>query len=54
LRKWTIDFAAELDGLGLRHELWQLPAPRHKDFWRATLPSALTYAAHGFASASVT
>jgi enterochelin esterase-like enzyme len=51
LRKWTIDFAAELDGLGLPHELWQLRAPRHKDFWRATLPSALTYAAQGFASA---
>jgi enterochelin esterase-like enzyme len=50
LRKWTIDFAAELEGLGLQHELWQLPAPRRKDFWRATLPSALTYAAQGFAS----
>jgi len=50
LRKWTIDFAAELEGLGLQHELWQLPAPRHKDFCRATLPSALTYAAQGFAS----
>jgi len=49
LRKWTIDFAAELEGLRLQHELWQLREPRRKDFWRATLPSALTYVAQGFA-----
>lgn len=50
LRRWTIEFARELSGLRLPHELWQLRDPERRDFWRATLPSALAYAAQGFAA----
>jgi enterochelin esterase-like enzyme len=48
-RSWSVAFARELRSLGLLHELWLLPS-RH--FWRATLPSALSYAAAGFAARS--
>ena len=48
LRRWTLDFARELAALRLPHELWQLPAAERGHFWRATLPSALVYAAATF------
>jgi putative esterase len=48
LRRYTLAFAGELRSLGLRHELWLLPRSERGHFWRATLPSALTYAATGF------
>jgi enterochelin esterase-like enzyme len=49
LRAWSIDFAHELTALHMPHELWQLPASERGHFWRATLPSALTYAAESLA-----
>ena len=48
LRQWSLDFAGELTQLRLAHELWLLPASERGHFWRATLPSALAYAADGF------
>ena len=36
-------------GLRLPHKLWLLPFAESGHFWRATLPSALSYAAAGFA-----
>lgn len=48
LRVWSIDFAGELAGLRLPHELWQLPPSERGHFWSATLPSALVYAGTGF------
>jgi enterochelin esterase-like enzyme len=47
-RSWTLSFAAELDTLHLMHQLWRLPQSERGSFWRATLPSALTYAGAGF------
>lgn len=48
LRSWTLGFARELSRLRLPHELWLLPAAEQGHFWRATMPSALVYAAQGF------
>jgi S-formylglutathione hydrolase FrmB len=48
-RSWSIAFANELGSLRLPHELWLLPFAESGHFWRATLPSALSYAAAGFA-----
>lgn len=48
LRKWSLQFAGELSELRLPHKLWLLPASERGHFWRATLPSALAYAAVGF------
>jgi len=48
LGRWTTAFAAELSALRLGHELWRTSSTR--DFWQATLPSALTYAAAAFAA----
>jgi enterochelin esterase-like enzyme len=48
LRRWSLDFAGELQTLRLPHELWLLPAAERGHFWRATLPSALVYAGTGF------
>jgi enterochelin esterase-like enzyme len=48
LRAWSVSFADELHRLGLRHELWLLPPSQRGHFWRATLPSALSYAAAAF------
>ena len=48
LRTWSLEFAQELQGLRLRHELWLLPASGRGHFWRATMPSALLYAGAGF------
>jgi enterochelin esterase-like enzyme len=47
-RDWSLEFAQELQGLHLEHELWVLPAAERGHFWRATLPSALLYASAGF------
>jgi enterochelin esterase-like enzyme len=47
-RSWSIAFANELGGLRLPHKLWLLPFAQSGHFWRATLPSALSYAAAGF------
>lgn len=41
--RWTVQFARELEGLRLPHELWRLPKRETGHFWRATLPSALAY-----------
>jgi S-formylglutathione hydrolase FrmB len=49
LQAWSLDFAAELKALDLQHELWRLPPASRGHFWTATLPSALAYAAAGFA-----
>jgi enterochelin esterase-like enzyme len=49
LRAWSVAFAAELGRLRLRHELWLLPRREGGHFWRATLPSALRFAAAAFA-----
>lgn len=47
-RRWTIQFAHELTTLHLPHELWLLPRAEQGHFWRATVESALEYAARGF------
>ena len=52
LRQWSLDFSQELAQLRLPHELWLLPASERGHFWRATLPSALAYAADGFRTAA--
>jgi enterochelin esterase-like enzyme len=52
LRAWSVAFAGELGRLRLRHELWLLPPAERGHFWRATLPSALRYAATAFAPAA--
>lgn len=49
LARWSLAFAQELHTLRLPHELWRLPPSEHGHFWRATFPSALAYAAAGFA-----
>jgi hypothetical protein len=46
-RIWSVSFGRQLRLLGLPHQLWLQP-PAQGHFWRATLPSALTYAAAGF------
>ena len=51
LRIWSLDFGALLARLRLPHELWRLPRADRGHFWRATEPSALTYAADGFGGA---
>jgi enterochelin esterase-like enzyme len=48
LRSWSLEFADELQGLHLPHELWLLPPSNRGHFWRATMPSALLYAGAGF------
>jgi enterochelin esterase-like enzyme len=48
--RWTLEFSALLARLDLRHELWLLPHAERTSFWKATLPSALAYAAQGFAA----
>jgi enterochelin esterase-like enzyme len=48
LRVWSLDFARELSALHVRHRLWLLPASERGHFWRATMPSALAYAAASF------
>lgn len=48
LRAWSVAFSHQLGSLRIPHELWLAPAAQRKHFWRATLPSALTYAAAGF------
>jgi enterochelin esterase-like enzyme len=50
LSRWTVDFARELTQLHLPHRLWLLPRSQRGHFWSATLPSALRFAASGFAS----
>jgi len=50
-RIWSLDFDALLARLRLIHRLWLLPAAERGHFWRATVPSALTFAATGFAAA---
>jgi enterochelin esterase-like enzyme len=49
LARWTVDFARELRTLRLPYELWRLPKRDTGHFWRATFPSALSYALAGFA-----
>jgi enterochelin esterase-like enzyme len=51
-QRWSVAFAHELRNLRLPHELWLLPFAESGHFWRATLPSALSYAAAGFATRS--
>jgi enterochelin esterase-like enzyme len=46
-RSWSVAFGQQLQTLRLPHQLWLQP-PSQGHFWRATLPSALTYAAAGF------
>jgi enterochelin esterase-like enzyme len=48
LRRWSFEFDALLGRLGLTHRLWVLPPNESGHFWRATLPSALTFATAGF------
>ena len=48
LRGWSLRYAALLGTLHLQHRLWLLPTSETGHFWRATVPSALTYAADGF------
>jgi enterochelin esterase-like enzyme len=48
LARWTVAFAQELQTLRLPHELWRLPKRDTGHFWRATLPSALSYADAAF------
>lgn len=48
LRRWSLAFDALAGRLGLPHDLWLLPAAERGHFWRATVPSALAYAAEGF------
>jgi enterochelin esterase-like enzyme len=48
LRRWSLEFDALLGRLRLPHRLWVLPASQYGHFWRATIPSALAYAAAGF------
>jgi enterochelin esterase-like enzyme len=48
LAAWSLQFAHELNTLGLSHQLWRLPASQAGHFWSATMPSALTYAAEAF------
>lgn len=45
---WSVSFAHELQGYRIPSELWLLPRVDKGHFWRATLPSALDYAAAGF------
>jgi enterochelin esterase-like enzyme len=51
-QSWSGAFAHELRTLRLPHELWLVPFAESRHFWRATLPSALSYAAAGFAARS--
>jgi hypothetical protein len=51
-QRWSVAFAHELRSLRLPHELWLVPFAESRHFWRATLPSALSYAAAGFATRS--
>jgi enterochelin esterase-like enzyme len=48
LRRWSLAFDALVVRLGLPHDLWLLPPAERGHFWRATVPSALAYAASGF------
>lgn len=48
LRVWSLEFANELTGLKLPHQLWLLPRADTGHFWGATMPSALVYAADAF------
>jgi enterochelin esterase-like enzyme len=48
LARWTVNFARELRMLRLPHELWRLPQRDAGHFWRATFPSALSYADAAF------
>ncbi|HEV7132598.1 MAG TPA: alpha/beta hydrolase-fold protein [Gaiellaceae bacterium] len=48
LGRWSVSFARELGSLRLQHDLWLLPRAERGHFWRATLPSALEYAAAAF------
>lgn len=48
LARWTLEFAHELQTLRLQHELWRLPKRDTGHFWRATFPSALSYADAAF------
>lgn len=49
LARWSVEFAHEVHELGLRVELWRLPAADRGRFWSSTFPSALAYAGAGFA-----
>ena len=49
MTSYSVAFARELRALGLRYELWRLPAADRGHFWSATFPSALAYAGAGFA-----
>jgi S-formylglutathione hydrolase FrmB len=51
LRRWSLEFDGLLGRLVLPHQLWTLPAADRGHFWRATVPSALAYAAAGFRAA---
>jgi len=53
LGAWSLAFARELRALRLPYELWRSPRSELDRFWRATLPSALRYAADGFADDAV-
>jgi enterochelin esterase-like enzyme len=48
LARWTVEFAHELKTLRLPYELWRLPKRDAGHFWRATFPSALSYADAAF------
>lgn len=48
LARWSLAFAHELRTLRLPHELWRLPKRDTGHFWRATFPSALSYADAAF------
>ena len=51
--RFTLAFAHELSRLGLAHTLWvAAPGAEQHHFWRATLPSALAYAATGAGAAT--
>jgi poly(3-hydroxybutyrate) depolymerase len=47
-QSWSVAFAHELRSLRLPHKLWLASFAQSRHFWRATLPSALSYAAAGF------
>jgi enterochelin esterase-like enzyme len=48
LRQWSLDFSSLLDRLRIPHTLWQAPAAQRREFWRATMPSALQFASDTF------
>ncbi len=49
-RSWSVAFAQELARFRLAHELWLMPSSEKGHFWRATVPTALQFAANAFRS----